>query len=291
MKEKEIAIIPPGLSPEQIELVKRTVARGATNDELALFLYTAKRTGLDPLTKQVHFIKRKNWSKAANNGRGGYIEVGTTQTGIDGYRSIAARTNELAGIDDAVFDSEDGINPKKASVTVYRMVGGEARAFTATARWLEYVATDRDGNPTAMWKKMPYLMIGKCAEALALRKAFPSELSGLYTNEEMSQADAPKIYPAEFAQTPVADDAKVVSTGDDFGGGDKVIQLDEDGYIVKEEVTPTPEDSVIHEAVLNGELVCSDTGKKITQAEYDYSLKLWGRPLSRTSQKKFPKLK
>lgn len=221
---KELSTAVQTLNPEQIELVKRTVAKGATNDELALFLYTASRTGLDPLTRQIHFIKRRNWSKAANGGKGGYIEVGTTQTGIDGYRVVAAR-NGLAGIDDAIYDSEEAINPKKASVTVYRLVAGTRAPFTATARWTEYVATDRDGNPTAMWKKMPYLMLAKVAEALALRKAFPNDLSGLYTDEEMNQADS-KMSPAEFDQTPVAEDAIIQIAG---VSEDEEMKLDENG--------------------------------------------------------------
>ena len=118
----------------QVDLIKATVAKGATNDELKLFLYISARTGLDPLTKQVHFVKRK--TKMPD---GEYREVGTVQTGIDGYRAIAERTKELAGIDDAVYDSEDGDHPKKASVTVYRIVNGERVPFTASARWSEYV--------------------------------------------------------------------------------------------------------------------------------------------------------
>lgn len=166
--------------PDKLDLIKRTVARGATDDELKLFLYQAARTGLDPLSRQIHFVKR-------NTG-------GTIQTGIDGYRLIADRTRLYAGSDDYRFD--EGLseyehiqtkrgNPTTATVTVWKIVGGQRAPFTATTRWEEYYPGDKQGF---MWKKMPYLMLGKTAEALALRKAFPAELSGLYTNEEMEQA-------------------------------------------------------------------------------------------------------
>lgn len=174
-------------SNEQLELITNTVAKGATKEELQLFLYTSKRTGLDPLTKQIHFVKR--WDSKAGK------EVGAIQTGIDGYRAIAERTGTLAGIDDAVYDTENEPHPNKASVTVYRLIKGTRVGFTASARWAEYAQTYFDKrigkqNYGPMWKKMPYLMLAKCAEALALRKAFPNDLSGIYTNEEMSQADS-----------------------------------------------------------------------------------------------------
>ncbi len=161
----------------QIKLITSTVAVGATPDELKLFLYTASRTGLDPLTKQIHFVKRAGRM--------------TVQTGIDGYRAIAERSGTLAGIDDAVYDREDAAHPNKASVTVWRLIDGIRVSFTASARWNEYAVVDG-----FIWKKMPYLMLAKCAEALALRKAFPNDLSGLYTNEEMQQADKPDVEPA-----------------------------------------------------------------------------------------------
>lgn len=178
---------------EQTELIKRTIAIGATHDELQLFLYQAKRTGLDPLSRQIHFVKRK--------------DKGTIQTAIDGYRLIADRTGKYAGSDDYLFD--EGIqqylhmvakrgNPQTATVTVYKMCDGSRTAFTATAAWGEYFPGEAQGF---MWKKMPYLMIGKCAEALALRKAFPAELSGVYTNEEMQQADVGREHTLPPAQT------------------------------------------------------------------------------------------
>lgn len=154
---------------EQIDLIKKTVAKGATNDELKLFMVVANKTGLDPFTRQIHFVKRG--------------DTGTFQVGIDGLRTIAERTGLYAGNDDPVFDKE--INPTKATVTVYKFVKGVRCPFTATARWSQYYPGDKQGF---MWKKMPHLMLGKCAEALALRKAFPNDLSGLYTDDEMAQS-------------------------------------------------------------------------------------------------------
>lgn len=171
---------PLALTPEQIDLVKRTVAAGATNDELALFLYHAEKSGLDPLARQVHFVVRGQGSN----------RKGSIQTGIDGYRLIADRTGKYAGNDDPVFEIEEGSTyPKRAIVTVWKIVDGQRCPFTASARWGEYYPGD--GNAGFMWRKMPGLMLGKAAEALALRKAFPAELSGLLVDEEMHQADAP----------------------------------------------------------------------------------------------------
>lgn len=186
----------PSWTSEQIQLIKDTVARGATDSELKLFLYTAQRTGLDPLTKQIHFVKRGQQM--------------TIQTGIDGYRAIAERTGQLAGIDDPIYEEETGLGdiknnvvsltrkPAKATITVYRIVKNIRAPFTASARWSEYAP---QGSQAFMWNKMPYLMLGKVAEALALRKAFPLNLSGLYTNEEMNQAE--NGVPTEFKQESV----------------------------------------------------------------------------------------
>ncbi len=180
---------------EQIELIKNTVAKGATNDELKLFMVVANKTGLDPFTKQIHFVKRKVWNKQTN----GYDEVGTHQVGIDGFRTIAERTGSYAGNDDPTFDNEK--MPKKATVTVYKIVQGVRCPFTATARWEQYYPGEKQGF---MWNKMPHLMLGKCAEALALRKAFPNDLSGLYTHEEMQQADKGFVEAAEVTKTVTA---------------------------------------------------------------------------------------
>lgn len=170
------------LGREKIELIKQTVAKGATDLELELFLHACKRTGLDPLMKQIYAIKR--WSSADRR------EVLSFQTGIDGYRLIADRTGQYAGSDEPIYEEMDGV-PLTAKVTVRKVILGTGNVgiFTATARWEEYVQKTKDGHPTSMWQKMPFLMLGKCAEALALRKAFPAELSGVYTHEEMMQED------------------------------------------------------------------------------------------------------
>ncbi|MGE5330015.1 MAG: phage recombination protein Bet [Deltaproteobacteria bacterium] len=173
--------LPYGFNAEQVELIRASSAKDATDDELKLFLFIAQRTGLDPLTKQIHFVKRK-----IRQNEGSFKSIITVQTGIDGYRAIAERTGQLAGIDDPVYDTEDANAPNKATVTVFKMVNNQRCPFTATARWKEYYPGESHGF---MWMKMPYLMLGKCAEALALRKAFPNDLSGIYTNEEMQQAD------------------------------------------------------------------------------------------------------
>ena len=158
------------ITPEQVDLIKSQIAVGATDDELRLFLYVADKSGLDPLTKQIYFIKR-----------GGRM---TIQTAIDGFRAIADRTGQYSSSDEPVFE-EEGNKPVKATVTVGKIVQGVVGKFTATARWSEYYP---EKGQTFMWDKMPHTMLGKCAEALALRKAFPAQLSGLYTGDEMDQA-------------------------------------------------------------------------------------------------------
>lgn len=181
----------------QIDLIRSQIAPEASDDQLALFLEVCRGTGLNPFMRQIYAVSRNAKEKNAD-GNWHTVKRMTIQTGIDGYRLLAARTGQLAGIDDAVFDTEDAEHPNKASVIVWRFVAGQRVAFTATARWREYVQEKdeyRDGQktsrkiPTEMWAKMPYGMLAKCAEALALRKAFPAELSGVYTAEEMMQAD------------------------------------------------------------------------------------------------------
>jgi phage recombination protein Bet len=168
---KEITI-----SSEQIDLIKETVAKGATDQELQLFLYDCKRRGIHPLDRLLHFTKRS----------GRYTPV----TSIDFMRTRAHESNECAGIDDAVFNGDPDTLGFTAAVTVYRMVQGVRCPFTATARWSEYKPEPGEsGKGDVMWRKMPHTMLSKCAEALALRRAFPAQLAGLYEVSELDQAD------------------------------------------------------------------------------------------------------
>lgn len=197
-----------GFSREKVELVKQTVAKGATDLELQLFFHACKRTGLDPLMKQVYAIKR--WNSQDQR------ETMTFQTGIDGYRLIADRTGCYAGSSDAEYEERLAGGPLVARVTVTKLVNGTPCQFTASARWDEYVQKNKQGQPTAMWQKMPYLMLAKCAESLALRKAFPAELSGVYTHEEMQQADEPLSPVDRYAKnkaTTAAKFAELVAEG------------------------------------------------------------------------------
>jgi len=159
--------------------------RERPDEDLVYFLYVAHKTGLDPLARQIYAVYR--WDSRLGK------EKMTIQTSIDGLRLIAQRSKLYGGQDDVVFDTEDAPHPNKATVTVYRLnpKTGERMPVTASARWNEYVQTGKERKIIGMWASMPYLMLAKVAESLALRKSFPAELSGLYATEEMAQADNP----------------------------------------------------------------------------------------------------
>lgn len=174
-----------------------SIPQGTPPDVIAFFGRVCAETRMSPFKRQVHLIKR--WSKQGDR----Y----TVQTGIDGYRAQADRTGRYAGSDEYLFDEGlreyDMVKAKRkpvtATVTVYKAVSGMRCPFTATARWEEYYPGDKQGF---MWDKMPFLMLGKCAEALALRKAFPDELAGIYTDAEMAQADMKDVPKSEYVAPP-----------------------------------------------------------------------------------------
>ena len=197
-KHTELAKSMPEFSTEQIRILGETVAKGATQDELAFFLNVCKLKRLDPFGGQVHCVKR--WD--SDLGR----EKMTIQVGIDGFRVIAARTGEHAGTTEPEYDSEDAQHPNWARVIVYRYGRNDEKIpYSVKARYSEFVVTKKGGEPNRMWATKPYVMLAKCAEAQALRKAFPDELSGMYTEEEMGQADNEGgVTPASVTKPPVS---------------------------------------------------------------------------------------
>lgn len=171
------------ITEEQKDLVRKTVAQDATDAELQLYFYDCARRGVHPLDKLLHYTKRQ----------GKYTPI----TSIDLLRMRADSTGQHVGTDEPIYQGVKGSPDFAALVRVHKIVAGQKATFTGTARWSEYFPGDAQGF---MWKKMPHLMLGKCAEALALRKAFPAQLHGLYVQEEMDQAEAKPASPAVLQQ-------------------------------------------------------------------------------------------
>jgi len=205
-------------SRAEVDLIKKTVAVGASDTELKLFLYTCQHTGLNPLLRQIYSIRRRQWNgdklNPTTGKKGDYDYTMTTQLGIDGLRLIAQRTGEYQGQRGAHWCGADGkwkdvwlakTPPSAARVGIMRR--GFTEPVWGVARYDEYVQTKAGGVPTLMWKDKSSIMLAKCAEAQGLRKAFPAELSGLYTFEEMKVEE-----PASEAMTS-GDAAQVVKNG------------------------------------------------------------------------------
>lgn len=170
----------------------------APDADVRIFFHQAKRTGLDPFAKQIHMIGRNTKIKSVENGREveRYAMRYTIQTGIEGYRLIADRAATARG-DDIEFEGpfwcgedmqwydawpKSKGTPEAAKYVVIK----NGKPIKAVCHYDEYVQTYRkDGNeyPNSTWKKMPRNQIAKCAEAAALRRAYPNDLSGIHLED------------------------------------------------------------------------------------------------------------
>lgn len=160
---------------KELKAIKDMFAKGLSDEQFTIYCMTCNRLNLDPVAKHIYGILRTN--------KDGSKQL-TIQIGIDGFRFIADRTGAYApGETEYLYDKNK--NLIGAKVWVKKMVQGQAFAFSETALMSEYRPKMND----FMWKQFPHTMIAKCAEAKALRRAFPNEFCGVYSKEEMSQAN------------------------------------------------------------------------------------------------------
>ena len=170
------ATIQSPYSSEEVQALRLLKVIPENTPPAALWLLHryAVDSSLSPFKRQIYLQMRTVNDEASYS----------VELGIDGLRAIAERTGNYAGSDDSVFEYDKANQVQKATVTVWKIVKNIRCPFTASARWIEYCPPDKRAF---MWRKMPHGQLAKCAEALALRKAFPN-LGGFYISEEMDQA-------------------------------------------------------------------------------------------------------
>lgn len=187
-------------SAAQRRMIRDMLLSGASDTESAVLIEFARLRRLNPILGQIKFIKC--WDGAKQR------EVWAPIVTIDGLRALAERTGVYDGQDEpeVTLDPEGRI--VEARVRVYRK--GIDRPFVGVARHAEFVQTKKDGQPNAMWQKMPANQTCKCAEAQALRKAFPEDASGLFIPEEMTPATDRPLPTAGFSGPAENDNARPV---------------------------------------------------------------------------------
>lgn len=167
---------------------------------------------LTPVKRQIHISLRNK-----KDDKGDWKKELAFLVTVDGLRSIAERGGSYQGQVGPFWCGEDGVwkdvwllstPPCAAKIGVFKSNFREA--LFAVAKFDEYKQTSKEGQVSGMWQKMPATMIAKCAEALAIRRAFPDETGGIYTVEEMQQAENPKFdvlaSPREILKDETGDD-------------------------------------------------------------------------------------
>ena len=180
-----------GIKVLMLNVVRTQIAPGAPDEVIALYFHRCNRVGADPFGRQLYVARRRQ--KVNDQWEDRWM----IETTIDGFRSIAESTGKYDGQDEPVYAYDKNGKIVSCSITVYRKDFN--RGITATAFFSEYVQTKTDGTVTQMWQKMPHNQLAKCTEALALRKAFPRLLNGIYTDVEMEQATEVNVTPLPAA--------------------------------------------------------------------------------------------
>ncbi len=198
---------PLEFTPVQQQMIRDTYANGASEKEFQVLMEIAKVRRLNPLLRQVHFVKRRD--KRQNK------DIWSVQVSVDGLRAIAERTGKYDGQDEPEYERNAEGLIVACRVRVYRK--DWSRPAVGVAYWDEYVQSF-DGKPTKFWADMPHVMIAKCAEAIAMRKAFPEDMGGLYVDEEMQQADNGRHQAADpaLSLSPHADSREEAAGDDDL---------------------------------------------------------------------------
>ena len=197
-------------SDVQVAALAQLGVANAPRAQNAVFFHQSVRTGLDPFAKQIYMIARQSKEWNPHTRQESWITKYTIQTGIDGYRLIARRAADRAGVElrygDTLWCGPDGVwhdvwvydrNPTAAKFTVFR---GDC-PYTHVSVWREYVQTTKSGDPNSMWSRMSSNQLAKTAEAGALRKAFPQDLSGVFVDDEMPDVEPTDM--GEQSQEPV----------------------------------------------------------------------------------------
>ena len=175
---------------DEIGLIHRTMMDKASKDDVAVFVATCERTGLDPFARQI-----MPQSRNSRTPDGGWKTTWTNIVTIDGLRKIAVDSGDYEGQEGPWWCGEDGewkeVWTKKTPCFASKVLAHRKNFRTGLvgiAKYESYVQKKKDGNPNQVWEQLGDHMTAKCAEALALRRAYPNEMAGLYTSDEMGRA-------------------------------------------------------------------------------------------------------